>query len=311
LEQDRRLKLYYHDHFVLPLPEGHRFPMPKYVQLRQRIVDAGIVSDENLLVGPAASHDDLYGAHDPAYVRKVEMGELTEKEIRRIGFPWSPQLFERSRRSVGSTIAACRTALAEGVGINLAGGTHHAGPDFGQGFCVFNDSAVAARAMQAEELVKRVVILDCDVHQGNGTALIFEDDPSVFTFSIHGAKNFPFHKAVSDLDIGLNDDADDAIFLDALEWGVREAIERAEADMAIYLAGADPYADDRLGRLAVTKRGLAERDRFVLDQCRNAGLPVAIAMAGGYGKQIKDTVDIHYQTVRTAVEMWGKDKLDR
>lgn len=305
------MKVYYHDQFVLPLPEGHRFPMPKYVLLRQRIVEAGIVSDEDLLVGPAAGHDDLYRAHEPSYVRKVEAGELTEKEIRRIGFPWSPQLFERSRRSVGSTIAACRTALSEGLGINLAGGTHHAGADFGQGFCIFNDSAVAARAMQAEGLAKRVVILDCDVHQGNGTALIFAGDPSVFTFSIHGAKNFPFHKEKSDLDIGLDDDADDAIFLDALEWGVGEAIERADADLAIYLAGADPYADDRLGRLAVTKRGLAERDKFVLNQCQAAGLPVAIAMAGGYSKQIKDTVDIHFQTVKTAVELWGKDKVER
>lgn len=297
------MKLYYHDHFVLPLPEGHRFPMPKYVLLRQQVVESGLVSAENLVVGPAATHEDLYRAHDRDYVRKVEMGELTAKEIRRIGFPWSPQLFERSRRSVGSTIAACRTALSEGLGINLAGGTHHAGPDFGQGFCVFNDSAVAARAMQAEGRAKRVVILDCDVHQGNGTALIFANDPSVFTFSIHGARNFPFYKEKSDLDIPLEDDADDAVFLDALEWSVPEAIERARADLAIYLAGADPYADDRLGRLAVTKRGLEERDRFVLDQCRRVGLPVAIAMAGGYGKQINDTVDIHFQTVKTAVEM--------
>jgi acetoin utilization deacetylase AcuC-like enzyme len=297
------MKLYYHDQFVLPLPEGHRFPMPKYVLLRQRVVAAGLVSAEDLMVGPAATHDELHRAHDPDYVRRVEMGELTAQEIRRIGFPWSPQLFERSRRSVGSTIAACRTALSEGLGINLAGGTHHAGRDYGQGFCVFNDSAVAARAMQAEGRVKRVVVLDCDVHQGNGTALIFADNPTVFTYSIHGAKNFPFHKEQSDLDVPLEDDADDPIFLDALEWSVPLAIERAQADLAIYLAGADPYADDRLGRLAVTKRGLAQRDRFVLEQCRRAGLPVAIAMAGGYGKQIHDTVDIHFQTVKTAVEM--------
>jgi acetoin utilization deacetylase AcuC-like enzyme len=298
------LKLYYHDQFVLPLPEGHRFPMPKYVLLRERVVAAGLVAAEDLLVGPAATHKELYLAHDREYVRKVEMGELSAKEIRRIGFPWSAELFERSRRSVGSTIAACRTALMEGLGINLAGGTHHAGPDFGQGFCVFNDSAVAARAMQAEGLAKRVVVLDCDVHQGNGTALIFKGDDSVFTFSIQGARNFPFQKEESDLDVGLDDDADDAVFLDALEWGVPEAIDRAKAELAIYLAGADPYADDRLGRLAVTKRGLAERDRFVLEQCRKAGLPVAIAMAGGYGKQIKDTVDIHFQTVKTAVQTW-------
>ncbi len=297
------MKIFYHDTFILPLPDGHRFPMPKYVLLRQRVVEVGLVMADNLLVGPAASREELRRAHHPEYVRRVEAGELTEKEIRRIGFPWSPQLFERSRRSVGSTIAACRTALSEGLGINLAGGTHHAGPDFGQGFCVFNDSAIAARAMQVEGLAKRVLVLDCDVHQGNGTALIFAADPTVFTYSIHGAKNFPFHKAQSDLDVPLADDADDAIFLDALEATVPQAIEQAKADLVIYLAGADPYADDRLGRLAVTKRGLGQRDKFVLDRCQKAGLPVAIAMAGGYGKNINDTVDIHFQTVKTAVEL--------
>jgi acetoin utilization deacetylase AcuC-like enzyme len=181
--------------------------------------------------------------------------------------------------------------------VNLAGGTHHAGPDFGQGYCVFNDAAVAARVMQAEGRLERVVILDADVHQGNGTAAIFRDDPTVFTFSIHGAKNFPFHKVPGDLDIGLPDDADDAIFLDALSDGVERSLALARADLAIYLAGADPYAGDRLGRLAVTKRGLAERDRIVFDACEAAGIPVAVTMAGGYGKRVEDTVDIHFQTV--------------
>jgi acetoin utilization deacetylase AcuC-like enzyme len=297
------LKLFYHDHFVLPLPEGHRFPMPKYLLLRQRVVEAGLVSAEELQTAPAATDEELHRAHSPEYVRRMQAGEMTAAEMRRIGFPWSPAMVERSRRSVGSTIAACRAALDEGLGINLAGGTHHAGWDFGQGYCVFNDSAVATRAMQAEGRVKRVVILDCDVHQGNGTAAIFANDPTVFTFSIHGAKNFPFQKEQSDLDIPLDDDADDPIFLDALEWGVPQAIERAGADLAIYLAGADPYAGDRLGRLAVTKRGLAQRDRFVLEQCRQAALPVAIAMAGGYGREIQDTVDIHFQTVQIAAAM--------
>jgi acetoin utilization deacetylase AcuC-like enzyme len=297
------MKIFYHDHFVLPLPEGHRFPMPKYALLRQRIVEAALVSPDDMLVGPPASDEELNRAHTPEYVGRVQNGELTKQEIRRIGFPWSPGLVERSRRSVGSTISACRWALSSGLAANLAGGTHHAGPDYGQGYCVFNDSAVAARAMQAEGLSRRVVILDCDVHQGNGTADIFTGDPTVFTFSIHGAKNFPFRKTPGDLDVALEDDADDAIYLDALELGVVEALEKAQADLAIYLAGADPYAGDRLGRLAVTKHGLAQRDRFVLNACRSAGLPVAIVMAGGYGKKIEDTVDIHFQTVRLAVEM--------
>ena len=280
--------------------------MPKYALLRQRVMEERLIPPEDLQVGPAATDEQLTRAHDPEYVRRVKEGQLSHQEIRQIGFPWSPGLVERSRRSVGSTIAACRSALEGGLGVNLAGGTHHAGPDYGQGFCVFNDSAVAARAMQAEGRAVNVVILDCDVHQGNGTADIFATDPTVFTFSIHGAKNFPFRKKPSDLDIALDDDADDPIYLDALELGVKQALELAGADLAIYLAGADPYAGDRLGRLAVTKRGLAERDRFVLNACRSAGLPVAIVMAGGYGQRVEDTVDIHFQTVSIAASMYSK-----
>jgi acetoin utilization deacetylase AcuC-like enzyme len=297
------VKIFYHDHYVLPLPEGHRFPMPKYALLRQRVVDAELVLPDDIVAGPAATDEELARAHSPIYLQRVIDGQLSPKEIRRIGFPWSPGLVERSRRSVGSTIAACRSALSSGYGVNLAGGTHHAGLDYGQGYCVFNDSAVAARAMQAEGLANRLIIIDCDVHQGNGTADIFAGDPTVFTFSIHGARNFPFRKTPGDLDVALDDDADDAIYLDALEGGVRQALELAQADLAIYLAGADPYAGDRLGRLAVTKRGLAERDRFVLQACRRAGIPVAITMAGGYGRDIADTVDIHFQTVSIAAEM--------
>lgn len=300
---EARLKLFYHDHLELPLPEGHRFPISKYALLRRRLLEAAIVAPELLQVGPAATDQQILRAHTPDYLRRVKRGELSEKEIRRIGLPWSPALVVRSRHSLGSTIAACREALESGLAVNLAGGTHHAGPDYGQGFCVFNDSAVAARAMQAEKLAGRVLILDCDVHQGNGTAEIFTRDPSVFTFSIHGAKNFPFRKWPSDLDVALDDDADDAAYLDALEPAVLQAVERAQADLVIYLAGADPYAGDRLGRLAVTKRGLAERDRFVLSTCRSAGLPVAITMAGGYGRRVEDTVDIHFQTVQIAVWM--------
>jgi acetoin utilization deacetylase AcuC-like enzyme len=297
------LKIFYHDHFVLPLPEGHRFPMSKYALLRRRVVAANLVAPQDLLVGPAATDEELARAHHPDYLRRVKEGLLSDKEIRRIGFPWSPGLVERSRRSVGSTIAACRVASTEGIGVNLAGGTHHAGPDYGQGFCVFNDSAVAARTLQAEGTFRRVVILDCDVHQGNGTADIFSQDPTVFTFSIHGAKNFPFRKIAGDLDVALPDDADDPIYLDALEQGLGQALDRAQADLAIYLAGADPYAGDRLGRLAVTKHGLAERDRLVFNACRSADLPLAVVMAGGYGKRVEDTIDIHFQTVSLAAEL--------
>lgn len=294
------MEIYYTDQFALPLPEGHRFPMSKYTLLRERVASSGLVPPHRLHVPPAATDADLFRAHDPAYVWRVQHGELTPQEVRRIGFPWSSQMVERSLRSAGATIAACRAALAEGIAVNLAGGTHHAFRDRGGGYCVFNDSAIATRAMQAEGRIRRAIILDCDVHQGDGTAAILADDPSIFTFSIHGASNYPFHKQRSDLDIGLPDGTNDAAYLEALERGLREALARAGADLAVYLAGADPFADDRLGRLALTKPGLAERDRLVFASCRAAGIPVAVTMAGGYARQVEDTVDIHFQTVALA-----------
>lgn len=295
------MKIFYHDTFVLPLPEKHRFPMSKYSLLRHRVVAERLVPPGDLRIAPPAGDDDLLRVHTADYLERVKQGTLTSQEVRRIGFPWSPQMVERSRRSVGSTIAACRFALLEGVAVNLAGGTHHAGPDWGQGFCVFNDAAVAARVMQAEGRVQRVVILDCDVHQGNGTAVIFQNDPTVYTFSIHGEKNFPFHKEQSDLDMALPDGTEDAAYLEALAAGLEQALTEAGADLAIYLAGADPHEGDTLGRLSLTKAGLAQRDRLVLDACRRWGVPVAVTMAGGYGRDVHDTVDIHLQTVRQAL----------
>jgi acetoin utilization deacetylase AcuC-like enzyme len=297
------MKIFYCDHFVLPLPSGHRFPMEKYAMLRKCVVTSSLVSPANLLIPEPASDEQLFQAHDLVYVEKVKQGTLTAQEIRRMGFPWSTKLVERSRRSVGGTIGASRAALADGIGVNLAGGTHHAGRDHGEGFCVFNDSVVAARTMQAEGRVRRVIIIDCDVHQGNGTAAILADDRSIFTFSIHGEKNFPFRKVPGDLDIGLEDGTSDLAYLDALETGLRQALARAKADFAIYLAGADPYVGDRLGRLAVSIVGLLERDRLVLEFCRRDGIPIAIVMAGGYAQSIADTVAIHFQTVQLAASM--------
>jgi acetoin utilization deacetylase AcuC-like enzyme len=296
------MQLFYSDTFVLPLPEGHRFPMPKYALLRERVVQAQLVPPEQMHVPHAATDEELLRAHDAEYVRRVQAGEMTAQEMRRIGFPWSLAMVERSRRSSGATIEACRAALAEGVAANLAGGTHHAFADHGEGYCIFNDSAVAARAMQAEGRVGQVLILDCDVHQGNGTAAILQGDQTIFTFSIHGAKNFPFRKQQSDLDIELPDGTTDDAYLDALEGGVITALERSRPELVIYLAGADPYFDDRLGRLALTKGGLAERDRLVFHYCQRAGLPIAITMAGGYGRRISDTVDIQFQTLALARE---------
>lgn len=292
------MKAFKTDHFTLPLPPGHRFPIAKYRLLRERIEATGLIRPEDLLEPAAATDEQVLRVHDPDYLRKLRTGFLSEAEQRRIGFPWSPAMLERSLRSVGGTIAACRDALTTGVAVNLAGGTHHAFRDAGEGFCILNDSVIAARALQAEGAVARVVILDLDVHQGNGTAALCRDDPTIFAFSLHGAKNFPLRKETSDLDIELPDGTTDGDYLQAAEQGVFEALHRARADLAIYLAGADPFEGDRLGRLKVTKDGLARRTRIVLDACARFRVPVAVTMAGGYARDIEDTVDIYFETVR-------------
>ena len=234
------MKIFYTDHFVLPLPEGHTFPIEKYALLRQRVTETAIVGPDDLCVPHAATDEEIVRAHDPRYLRCVQNGELKPEETRRIGFPWSEEMVERTRRSCGATVEACRAALRDGIAVSLAGGTHHAFRDHGQGYCVFNDSVVAARAMQAEGRIQRSVIIDCDVHQGNGTAAILAADPTIFTFSIHGKNNFPTRKEKGDLDVALDDGTDDATYLTALEYGVARALELARAELAIYLAGADP-----------------------------------------------------------------------
>lgn len=300
--------IYYTDHYVLPLPPGHRFPMRKYALLRERVSSLA----PTLLALPEAATDrELALAHDRGYVEAVATGGLDERALRRIGFPWSPQMVERSRRSAGATIAACRSALGSGCGINLAGGTHHAYRDRGEGFCVFNDSAVAARTMQAEGRVRNVLIVDLDVHQGDGTAAILAGDATVFTFSMHGRNNFPFRKAASRLDIELDDGTADEAYLRALAVALPHALACAHPELAIYLAGADPYEGDRLGRLKLTRAGLARRDRFVLETLKAQGIPVAIAMAGGYAETIEDVVDIHFATVAIALGLHaGRAVLD-
>ena len=299
------MKLFYTDVFVLPLPAGHRFPMEKYARLRAALLASGNFSESDFHLPPAASDEELARAHDPEYIAAVSCGELEISAQKAIGFPWSPGMVERSRRSAGATLAACRAAFVDGVSANLAGGTHHAFRDRGEGFCVFNDAAVAARAMQAEGRSQRVLIVDCDVHQGNGTASILRGDDSIFTFSIHGARNFPFEKETSDLDIELPDGCNDAAYLLQLDHGLDTAFDLARPDLVIYLAGADPYHDDRLGRLALSFNGLAERDRRVFGRCQALGLPVAVAMAGGYARQIDDTVTIHATTIRLAGQILG------
>ncbi len=271
--------------------------MEKYSLLRKRVEDAGL---GRLQVPDGADDEMLRLVHEARYVERVRGGHLSADEVRRIGFPWSSRLVECSRRSVGGTVAAARAALAGGAAVNLAGGTHHAFPDRGEGFCVFNDVAVASRVVQREASARRIAILDLDVHQGNGTAVIFSDDPSVFTLSVHGLNNFPFRKEAGDLDLGLEDGAGDDAFLDAVERGVTEALSRAGPDLVFYVAGADPFEGDRLGRLAVSKDGLARRDDLVFEACAGAGVPVAVVMSGGYSQSVSDTVDIHFNTVAGA-----------
>lgn len=289
---------YYSDRFVLPLPEGHRFPMRKYRMLRDLVAQR--LPEVTLEEAPHTTDGVLALAHHPHYIHRVTTGALTAAEQRAIGFPWSPDMVERSRRSAGATIAACRAALVDGVAVNLAGGTHHAQADHGEGFCVFNDAAIAARLMQAERRAARVAIVDLDVHQGNGTAAILANDDSIFTLSLHGENNYPFQKAVSDLDIALPDGTGDDEYLTKLDDALAQMFARFDPQMIIYLAGADPHEGDRLGRLKLTAAGLAARDQRVLAAAGARGLPVAIAMAGGYGRDIEQTVAIHLQTVGIA-----------
>ena len=291
------MKLFFPDRFVLPLPDGHRFPMSKYRLLRDRLVHSPAHQDDVFLEPPAASLDELMLAHDSDYVERVCSGALSPMEQKRIGFPWSPAMVERSRRSSGATLAAARIALQERIAVNLAGGTHHAMRGAGEGYCVFNDAAVTARCLLHDRSIARVCILDCDVHQGNGTAEILGRDPDVFTFSIHCAKNFPARKFPSHLDIDLQEGTDDAQYLQRLDQGLAHVMQRGPYDLAIYLAGADPYEGDRLGKLRLTKAGLLARDRLVLETLADRRIPVAVAMAGGYAPNVEDIVDIHAATV--------------
>jgi acetoin utilization deacetylase AcuC-like enzyme len=291
--------LFYTDRFVLPLPEGHRFPMAKYARLRERAEADGCF---RLHQPPAATDEQLALAHDPVYIRRVASGDMDPREVRALGFPWSPELVERSRRSCGATLSAARVALERGAAGNLAGGTHHAQVAAAQGFCLFNDCAVAARVLLREGRIRRVLVIDCDVHQGNGTAQICADDPAIFTLSLHGARNFPVHKEESDLDVPLADGTEDAAYLAALDLALDHALATAAPDLVFYLAGADPFIGDRLGRLALTKAGLAARDERVVARCRHLQAPVVIVMGGGYARDIEDIADIHFASVRAVAE---------
>jgi len=288
--------------YSFPLPEGHRFPIAKYALLRDRVIADGIVDPEHLHDPAAISRADLLLVHTADYVDRFTSGRLSPDEERRLGFPWSPALVERSYRAAGGTLEAATFATEHGIAMNLAGGTHHAFPSHGEGFCVFNDTAIAIRALQRDRRIRRALVVDLDVHQGNGTHAVFAGDESVFTFSMHGGKNYPFHKVAGCLDVELSDGTGDEAYLELLTRSLPDAIAASRADLVVYLAGADPHESDRLGRLALTFDGLARRDAIVLQQTREVGLPVVVTIAGGYGRDIEDTVRIHARTARIAAE---------
>ncbi len=302
------MRAFYSDRFVLPLPPGHRFPMDKYVRVREEALARGVLHPDALAEPPAAAWEELALVHGADYLERVRTGTLAPLDQRRIGFPWSPEMTERSRRSVGATIAGARVALDEaaergwGVAANLAGGTHHAYPDHGEGFCVFNDAAVAIRVLQREGRIARASVVDCDVHQGNGTAAVFAADPSVYTLSLHGAGNYPFRRERSTVDVDLPDGTEDDAFLALLELHLPDALDFGP-DLVVYLAGADPWREDRLGRLSLSKEGLRARDRLVLGACRDRGIPAVVTMAGGYARDTADTVDIHVATLAVAAAL--------
>lgn len=296
------MKVFYTDSFTITLPETHSFPMAKYGRLGRRLMQSDLAERLTFRVPHEAGWEELVRVHDEDYLLRLEAGRLSAREVRRIGLPWSPELVLRAKLSAGATIDACRAALEDGAAANLGGGTHHAHADFGQGYCLLNDSALACRAVQAEDPSKKILVLDCDVHQGNGTAALLKADENAFTFSIHGVNNFPHRKEPGDLDIALPDGVDDDRYLDALADGLKRVRARIRADLMIYLAGADPYIGDRFGRLALSKQGLARRDRMVFDFCLENRLPAAVTMAGGYAPDIDDIVDLHHQTVAAALD---------
>ena len=288
------LPLVYHPDYVTPLPDGHRFPMPKFGAIYKRLVADGIASIDHFRVPVVAQREWLTLVHEPDYVTSYLNGTLDQKAMRRIGFPWSPALVNRTITAVGGTVCTAQLALTVGLACNTAGGTHHAHPDFGSGYCIFNDIAVAARYVieaslpqfNGEKAVERVLIIDLDVHQGDGTAAIFKDDPSIFTFSVHCDKNFPFRKQKSDLDIGLPVDAGDVEYMGVLHEHVPPLLDDWQPHLVLYDAGVDPHETDRLGKLNLSDEGLASRDLFVLKSCAQRGIPVATVVGGGYDNDI-------------------------
>ena len=294
------MRVYFSDHFDLALPAGHRFPGTKYGMLRRKLVKERIVEEKTLIASPLAARDEIAAAHDPVYVAAIETGAISPAAMRRIGFPWSEQIWMRARATMGGALAAARAALEDGVSGQLAGGTHHAHHDFGAGYCVFNDFAFVAMALLGEGRVRRIAIVDLDVHQGDGNAAMLKGRKDVFVFSMHGERNFPFRKEFSTLDVELPDGVEDDVYLAALADHL-PAVFAFRPDLILYQAGVDPLKEDRLGRMALTHRGLMERDRMVLGEARRRGVPVSIAIGGGYADPIDASVEAYANTWRVAL----------
>jgi acetoin utilization deacetylase AcuC-like enzyme len=293
------MRVSYTPAYYADIGEGHVFPIRKFEMVRDRLLGEGTLAPAEIVEPRQAAVEDVLLVHTEDYVTRLRAGALTPREIRRLGLPWSKALVRRSFLATAGTIATARFALEDGIASNLAGGTHHAFPDHGEGFCVLNDVCVAVRVLRREGLIRRAAVVDLDVHQGNGTASIFADDAEVFTFSMHGAKNYPLFKQRSSLDVELPDGTADDEYMEALARHLPRVFAHAP-DIVFYLGGADPYAGDKLGRLALTITGLRARDKFVLRECRERGLPVATVMSGGYAADVNDTVEIHCNTIRAA-----------
>lgn len=298
------MRVSYSDGYYVPLPEGHPFPMAKFPALHRTLRDEGLLADADVVTPRQAEWSDLLRVHTNAYLSKLARGTLSHREERRMGLPWSTRLVYRSRLAVQGTLNAALMALEDGVAANLAGGTHHAFPDHGEGFCVLNDVAVTIRVLQRSCWVRRVLVVDLDVHQGNGTAAFFVDDERVTTFSMHGARNYPFRKPPSTVDVGLDDDADDAAYMDALTTHLPPVLNRTRPDLVFYLGGIDVVAGDRYGRMALTREGLHDRDGYVLEQLHGRDWPVVLLLSGGYAETPAATADLHAVMHREAARVF-------
>ncbi len=298
-------RLYYSPHYYADIGDGHVFPIRKFELVRDLLIAEGTLLPSEIHEPEPALIDDLLLVHSGDYLNRLVAGTLTAKEIRKLGLPWSQSLVRRTFHAISGTILAARHAVETGIASNLAGGTHHAYPDRGEGFCVLNDVAVAIRVLQRDKLAERFLVIDCDVHQGNGTAFIFRDDPRVFTFSMHGAKNYPLFKEQSDLDIELDDGTGDAEYLEILDQALHR-IRLHDPDVVFYLGGADPFEGDKLGRLGLSINGLRRRDRMIAEYASDRRTPLVTTMSGGYAERIEDTVEIHANTIRAVKEVYKR-----